>query len=322
VAFICISYELVAVSMLPALLLDVLVGEPSRLHPLVGFGRVASLLERACLKSRAHAKLTTVLGALAWTVLVLLPPLGLALLMSKLSALLSFIVGIFALYFCIGNRALVEHARAISRPLIANDESAARVALSRIVSRDTASLGEGAISSAAVESVLENGSDAVLAPLFWFLVLGAPAALLYRLANTLDAMWGYKTERFANFGYTAARMDDLLNRVPARCCASLYALAGDSRRAIRCWRDQAHHYESPNAGPVMASGSGALQIINGGWASYQGKARHRSVLGTGEPAAAKDIERSIRLLQISLLYFLLMLTFSEVLLCSVFMAAN
>lgn len=308
--------------MLLALLIDALLGEPSNFHPLVGFGRIANALERACPHKKAQAKVAAGLGALAWALLVLLPPLGLVLLMSKLSELANFLVSVFVVFFCIGNRALVEHARAISRPLIENDMNAARAALSKIVSRDTATLEKNAVASATVESVLENGSDAVLAPLFWFLVLGAPAALLYRLANTLDAMWGYKTERFVNFGYMAAKMDDLLNWVPARCCACLYAFVGDSRLAFRCWRDQAHLCESPNAGPVMASGSGALQVVNGGWASYQGNVKQRPLLGSGEPAAPEDIERSIRLLQIGLLIFLLVLACGEVLLCSVFMEAN
>lgn len=305
-----------------ALLIDALFGEPSSFHPLAGFGRVANALERICPHSKTQAKVAAGLGALAWGLLVLLPPLGLVLLMSKLNVLTNFLLSVFVLYFCIGNRALVEHARAISRPLIENDMSAARAALSKIVSRDTATLEKDAIASATVESVLENGSDAVLAPLFWFLVLGAPAALLYRLTNTLDAMWGYKTERFVNFGYVAAKMDDLLNWVPARCCACLYALVGDSRLAFRCWRDQAHLCESPNAGPVMASGSGALQVVNGGCASYQGNVKQRPLLGCGEPAAPEDIERSIRLLQISLLIALFVLACGEVLLCSLFMAAN
>jgi len=194
--------------------------------------------------------------------------------------------------------------------------------LAKIVSRDTALIGKEGICRATIESVLENGSDAVIAPIFWFAILGAPGALLHRLANTLDAMWGYKTERYSFFGYTAARADDLLNWIPARCCALLYAFSGDTRCALRCWREQAHRYESPNAGAVMASGSGALQIVTGGSTSYHGISKQRPHLGHGEPAAPIDIQRSIQLLQKSLFGLLLALACTEVLLCAIRTAVN
>jgi adenosylcobinamide-phosphate synthase len=120
---------------------------------------------------------------------------------------------------------------------------------------------------------------------------------LFRLANTLDAMWGYKNERFLHFGWAAARLDDALNYLPARLTALTYALFGRTTSALRCWRAQARHWESPNAGPVMAAGAGSLGLELGGAAIYQGRSEDRPRLGEGQPAVAADIGRALALVQ-------------------------
>ncbi|HVL75619.1 MAG TPA: CobD/CbiB family cobalamin biosynthesis protein, partial [Noviherbaspirillum sp.] len=165
----------------------------------------------------------------------------------------------------------------------------------RIVSRDTGGASEADIARAAAESTLENGNDAVFGTLFWFIVAGGPGALLFRLANTLDAMWGYRNARFHAFGWAAARIDDALNLIPARLTALSYALLGNTRCALACWRSQASAWSSPNAGPVMASGAGALTIVLGGPAVYDGVIEARPPLGTGAPPRASDIARAWRL---------------------------
>jgi len=128
--------------------------------------------------------------------------------------------------------------------------------------------------------------------------------VLYRLANTLDAMWGYRNQRFLQFGWAAARLDDLLNLVPSRLTALGYCLCGHLRDGLRCWKTQAKTWYSPNAGPVMAAGAGALQLSLGGAAIYHGVCKERPPLGCGKPPAAADIQRACRLVQRAMLLWL------------------
>lgn len=283
---------LAALFSLPAgVALDRIVPEPRRWHPLAGFGWVAEKVERALRRGApGHAIGNRLRGLLAWALLVL-PPAALAWYVSQplLDALL--------LGFALGGRSLAEHARAVAAPLAAGRLDAARAALGHIVSRDCAVLDETGVANAAVESVLENGNDAVFGALFWFCVAGGAGALAYRLANTLDAMWGYRDARRLYFGWAAARLDDLLNVLPARLTAFSYALLGHTRTALACWRTQAHGWPSPNAGPVMAAGAGALKVSLGGTAQYFGVAEARPVLGTGPGARADDIARAVLLVE-------------------------
>jgi adenosylcobinamide-phosphate synthase len=145
--------------------------------------------------------------------------------------------------------------------------------------------------------VLENGNDAIFGALFWFALLGGPGALMFRLVNTLDAMWGYRTPHFVYFGWAAARLDDVLNYLPARITALCYATLGHFRQALHCWRHQAYKWDSPNAGPVMAAGAGALGLRLGGRARYHGAWKERPVLGRGAKPTAADIEHAIRLVR-------------------------
>ncbi len=278
-----------------ALLLDSWWGEPRRWHPLVGFGLCANKLEAYF--NRGEHRIAK--GAVAWCALVLpLLALGWALQHALSgSPLSSLLLGVFVLYLAIGHQSLREHARAVETSLRADDLLQARRALALIVSRDTHTLEHTDISRATVETVLENGSDAVIASLFWFALAGIPGVLLHRAANTLDAMWGYRNTRFNEFGRVAARVDDVLNFVPARITALIYAATGATRAALHCWRVQAREWSSPNAGPVMAAGAGALQLELGGAAWYRGEIEQRPVLGCGRAAQPIDIERALDLLQ-------------------------
>ena len=284
-----------ALLILCALLLDRWLGEASRYHPLVGFGRFASLLERH-LNSSAHSAMRQrMLGLLSWIITVV--PFLLITLLLWQHVLLRPILDITILYFALGMQSMDEHANRIQQALQAVDLPLAQQYVGDIVSRDTAAMQVEDIARAGVESVLENGNDAVFAALFWFAIAGAPGVLLYRLANTLDAMWGYRTPRFLYFGWAAARIDDVLNYIPARLTALTYALLGHTRIALRCWQQQAAAWDSPNAGPVMASGAGSLNLKLGGTAIYHGVSEARPALGAGNIPQASDIARAMTLVK-------------------------
>ena len=280
-----------------AVLLDRWQGEPRRWHPLVGFGGLARRVESFGYgppELSAEARRARGIGS----VIVLLIPLTVAAWLLAAIPLLGLAAALGLLYLAIGARSLAEHAEAVAKALQDGDLPLAREKVAMIVSRDTADLDEEQISRATVESVLENGCDAIFGALCWFVLAGAAGAVLYRLANTLDAMWGYRTPRYLHFGWAAARLDDLLNWLPARLTALSYIAVGTQPAlAWRCWREQAPGWKSPNAGQVMAAGAGALGLALGGPACYHGQWQPRPALGEGLAPRAEDIGRAVALVQ-------------------------
>ncbi|MDH5479198.1 MAG: cobalamin biosynthesis protein, partial [Nitrosomonas sp.] len=181
-----------------ALLLDYWLDELRHFHPLVGFGNLAKMVEHWLFADSALHGLIAVL-------LLLVP-----LIVMMQSLPWHWTLDILLLYFAIGWKSLGVHAKHVQNALIAGNLPDARHQVSMLVSRDTSQLEQGDIAKATIESVLENGNDAIFATIFWFIVAGAPGAIAYRLVNTLDAMWGYRNARYQNFGWAAARLDDVL----------------------------------------------------------------------------------------------------------------
>ncbi|SFD53321.1 adenosylcobinamide-phosphate synthase [Thiohalospira halophila DSM 15071] len=278
---------LATAAIVTALVADHLLGEPRR-HPLALFGRAVQAVE-----ARWYAP-TIRRGAVLAGLLVVPPALAAGWLAALPGA--GWFLEVALLWLAVGGRSLTDHAGAVAAPLARGDLAGARSAVAMLVSRDPAALEADGIAAATTESVLENGNDAVIAALFWYLVAGAAGLVAFRLINTLDAMWGYRTERYDRFGRVAARADDLLGWLPARLTAAAYAVAGNTSRAIRCWRTQGRRWKSPNAGPVMAAGAGALGIRLGGPAPYHGRTEVRPALGEGRAATADDIHRAGKLL--------------------------
>lgn len=296
------------------LVLDACLGEPRRWHPLVGFGRLAQAIEARLNRGGWRRGR----GVLAWCLVVLpltaLPVVALAVLegvQDTWATVAGATLHAVLLYACLGLRSLHEHTAPIAQALQTGDLPQARTLTSRIVSRDNDHADASDLAKAGVESLLENGNDAVFGTLFWFAVAGGPGALLFRLANTLDAMWGYRSTRFLSFGWAAARLDDAMNYLPARLTAISYAVLGHTRTAWRCWRTQAPAWPSPNAGPVMAAGAGALQLALGRAATYDGVAEMRPPLGEGRAAEPADLGRAWTLvLRTALLWLAALLVLS------------
>lgn len=285
------------VGLLAGWAVDRVVGDPRRWHPVAGFGRLAGALE-----SRIYADSTT-RGAVFHAVLVG-PTCVIAILLDRLtgrSGLRRSLVVAAATATVLGGRTLEREAMAISRQLSAGDLAAARVQIRSLVGRDPDQLDANALARGCVESVAENGSDAVVAPLFYGALAGLPGLLGYRAINTLDAMVGYRSSRYGRFGKVSARVDDVANYLPARLTALVTALVSPLRsgrspgRVLAIVRRDAGKHPSPNAGPVEAAFAAALGRALGGVNTYEGATEDRGILGDGPTIGPADIPAAVGL---------------------------
>jgi len=278
-----------------ALLLDRMLGEVKQWHPLVAFGHYAESVLAMCYPPHHSSAFKTVLlGAIAWLACVL-PWVIIALLLDAyLPYGLHVMVSIGVLYFAIGARSLAEHADQVYAPLSEGDIQPARIAVANIVSRDTHALTDNQVATATVETVVENTHDAVIAPIVWFLLFGMAGVVLFRLSNTLDAMWGYKNTRFIYFGRFSARVDDVLGWFSARVTVALFAIF--NWRALLQAYTLGRQWYSPNAGPVMAAGGAVLNLQLGGAAVYHGAEKPRPLISEGESVSYEHIKQAVKLM--------------------------
>ena len=205
-----------------------------------------------------------------------------------------------ATWVVLGGTSLAREGAALAAELDRGDLAAARARLPGLCGRDPSALDAGGLARAGTESMAENTADAVVAPLLWGALAGVPGLLGYRAVNTLDAMVGHRSPRYARFGWAAARLDDVANLLPARVCALLTAavapaVGGSPGASLRAWRRDAAAHPSPNAGPVEAAAAGALGVTLGGRTVYPHGAEERPRLGDGPPPGAADLRRAARL---------------------------
>ncbi|TNY36829.1 cobalamin biosynthesis protein [Thermomonospora catenispora] len=275
--------------------LDAVFADPRRGHPVAAFGRAAGALERrmhAPSRRRGAAYAALLTGAAAAAGLA-------AERLARTPAARAALTAVAA-WAVVGGTSLGREGRAMAALLEAGDLDAARARLSHLCARDPRGLTAGELARATVESVAENTSDAVVAPLVWGAVAGVPGLLAYRAVNTLDAMVGYRDDRYGAFGWASARLDDLANWAPARLTAALAAacaplVGGDPRRTWAVVRRDGAAHPSPNAGRCEAAFAGALGVRLGGVNVYGGRSERRPGLGDGPPPGVADIRRAVRL---------------------------
>jgi len=293
------------IQILLALLLDFLFGDPRWLpHPVKGIGWLAMTIEEPLRKRFSPRRagiiavvLVVLIGTIvAWFAVVLA---------TAIHPLAGDLVAIVILFTCFAMEDLRRHALAVYHPLLAGNLSLARERIAMLVGRDTADLDEAEIARATVESVAENTVDGVTAPLLFAFIAGAPGAIFYKAVNTLDSTYGYKNNRYLQFGWAAARFDDLINFVPARISALLVPLAawltGLNRwQAWRIFLRDRHNHPSPNGGQTEAAFAGALGIQLGGVNYYGGEQSNRPLMGDdGELLKAIHIKQAISLMVVT-----------------------
>jgi len=291
-----------------ALAFDALVGDPDRLwrhapHPVVVIGRLIDVLDRGLNRERLPDTVRRLFGLATVTILVAATFMAGWLVEALLMALpFGWVLTAAVASVLIAQRSLYEHVAPIGQALAAGDIHQARKAVSLIVGRDPARLDGSGIARAAIESTAENASDGVVAPAFWFALFGLPGLVAYKAINTADSMIGHRSPRHEAFGWAAARLDDLVNLIPARLCGLLFALAapiagGRIGTALATMGRDARLHRSPNAGWPEAATAGALGIALAGPRAYASGTVEDPFLNPEgrRHADARDIERALRL---------------------------
>ena len=299
--------RLTALSVFAGFLLDCLFGDPlNRLHPVALMGKLISFLERTL---RARFPKTPQGERTAGLVMALIVPsvsagAGLLLLFLawRVPPWVYCAVSAFFCWQCLAARCLMEEAKKVVAALEQEGLDAGRRRVGMLVGRDTEALTREQVLKAAVETVAENTSDGVTAPLFWMALFGAPGGLFYKAMNTMDSMVGYKNDQYLHFGRCAARLDDAVNYIPARLTAlamigAAFLLKLDGRSAWRVWRRDRRRHSSPNSAQTESACAGALGVRLGGSARYFGRLYEKPTIGDPiRPVEAADVARACQLM--------------------------
>jgi len=274
-------------------ILDLILGDPNKLpHPVVGFGKMIAFGEHRLNKGQ-HRKLKGALLAIGLIILVVGIAWLLRLGLSSLSIYLCVVFDVVVIFYCLAGTTLIREVRAV---FLALDRSLneGRKQVARIVGRDTSALSAQEVRTAALETLAENLSDGVIAPLFWLLLLGTPGMLAYKMVNTLDSMIGYHTERYLHFGCIAAHIDDIANYIPARLTAFLMVLASCRLSLLGFVHKYGRCHASPNSGYPEAALAGILNCRFGGPHYYFGEYFDKPFIGeTDRPLTTADMQKAV-----------------------------
>lgn len=282
---------IIILPLLLAWILDLFLGDPAWLpHPVVAFGKAISFCEHR-LNKGSHRRLKGGIVAISLIILTLLITWGMLRLVSPY-VWLEIALQTLLIFFCLAGTTLIREVRMV---FIAVDKSLkdGRRQVARIVGRDTANLSPQEIRTAALETLAENLSDGVVAPLFWYALLGVPGMMAYKMINTLDSMIGYKTERYRQFGMVAAKIDDIANYIPARLTALLMILVAGKPQLIGFVRRYGPQHASPNSGYPEAALAGILNCRFGGTHDYFGETVYKPYIGaTHRDFTTADMRRA------------------------------
>jgi adenosylcobinamide-phosphate synthase len=268
-----------AMTLLIGWVLDLLFGDPQRLpHPIVWFGRIIAFCEHR-LNKGSHRKLKGAFVAVG----LIAATFGIGTIINCKLSILNFVI----VFYCLAGTTLIREVREVFRAVDRSLEEG-RAQVARIVGRDTSELTAQEVRTAALETLAENLSDGVIAPLFWFMLLGTPGMLAYKMVNTLDSMIGYRTERYRDFGCWAAHIDDIANFIPARLTALLMIIvAAKPQLAGFVWRNGRNH-ASPNSGYPEAALAGILNCRFGGTHTYFGQVFEKPYIGENDRLLTTD----------------------------------
>lgn len=262
-------------------ILDKLFGDPAGLpHPVVGFGKMISFCERRWNRG-GYRRLKGGIVAIALILVVYVGSAWVLHFLFVLNSWLGIIVSSILVFYCLAGTTLIHEVKMV---FLAADRSLeeGRKQVSRIVGRDTSGLTDQEVRTAALETLAENLSDGVIAPLFWYLLLGVPGMLAYKMVNTLDSMIGYKNERYLQFGFMAAHIDDIANYIPARLTAFLMVLSASRPRLFRFVGKYGSQHASPNSGYPESALAGILNCRFGGPHNYFGEVVHKPFIGNND----------------------------------------
>jgi adenosylcobinamide-phosphate synthase len=276
-------------------LLDLAIGDPERLpHPVVWFGKAISFGER-WLNKGSYRRIKGGLLAIGLILLVLGGIWGLRTLLALLPSIFLWVFDAIAVFYCLAGTTLIREVREVFRATDRSLEEGRRQ-VARIVGRDTSELSAQEVRTAALETLAENLSDGVIAPIFWFAIGGVPAMMAYKMVNTLDSMIGYRTERYKDFGCIAARIDDMANYIPARLTALLMIIASRRLSLLRFVTKYGRRHASPNSGYPEAALAGILDCRFGGPHSYFGEIFDKPYIGENDRLlSTTDMQKAIRI---------------------------
>ncbi len=297
------KYLIPVLPMILGFMLDCIVGDPYSIpHPIKLIGRLIGGLEKFVRKHMRALRLGGTLLALTVILLSTLMPLVLLVVCYRVNVFMGIAAETVLCCYMLAARCLCSESMKVCKAAESGDTEAARKAVSMIVGRDTAVLDRDGIIRAAVETVAENTSDGVTAPLFYMGIGGAVGAFFYKSVNTMDSMIGYKDEKYVDIGRFAAKLDDVLNYIPSRLTALLIAFTAplfrlDGRNALRVWKRDRRNHASPNSAQTESACAGALHVRLAGDAWYFGKLHKKPYIGDDDrPIETEDIRRANRLM--------------------------